>query len=248
MNIPEIKPVKNQKYTCKQSKYDNVDELPMRIALVGPSQSGKTTLITNMILNIYRGCFERIYIFSASINIDASWKPVKDYIENELNINTQKEKVFFEDNDFDNLNQIINNQKHVIEYLKHRNIKQLYNILIVFDDMLDSGSMKHNSLLTSLYVRGRHFNCSVITSTQMFRGLDSIIRKNLQSLYVFRLSHFKEYEAIAEEVSNFVDKKTFRQLYKIATDEPFNFLLIRLKEKNIDNIFWSGYGIKLNFT
>ena len=43
--------------------------------------------------------------------------------------------------------------------------------------MLDSGSMKHNSLLTSLYVRGRHFNCSVITSTQMFRGLDSIIRK-----------------------------------------------------------------------
>ena len=157
MNIPEIKPVKNQKYTCKQSKYDNVDELPMRIALVGPSQSGKTTLITNMILNIYRGCFERIYIFSASINIDASWKPVKDYIENELNINTQKEKVFFEDNDFDNLNQIINNQKHVIEYLKHRNIKQLYNILIVFDDMLDSGSMKHNSLLTSLYVRGRHF-------------------------------------------------------------------------------------------
>jgi type IV secretory pathway VirB4 component len=38
--------------------------------LLAPSGSGKTVLLSNLILNIYRGCFERIYIFSPSIDLD----------------------------------------------------------------------------------------------------------------------------------------------------------------------------------
>ncbi len=32
-----------------------------------------------MMLHIYRGCFERIYIFSPSVNVDQSWEAVKEY-------------------------------------------------------------------------------------------------------------------------------------------------------------------------
>ena len=45
--------------------------------LVGPSGSGKTVFLTSMILDIYKGCFNRIYIWSPSIDVDNAWKPVK---------------------------------------------------------------------------------------------------------------------------------------------------------------------------
>ena len=43
----------------------------------GPSGAGKGVLVQNMILDIYKGCFERVYVFSPSINVDVTWQPVK---------------------------------------------------------------------------------------------------------------------------------------------------------------------------
>ena len=66
----------------------------MRSMLVGPSGSGKTVLLTNMILDIYIyiyiGCFSRIYILSPSIEIDKTWKPVKDYIRDHMKPNDRE--------------------------------------------------------------------------------------------------------------------------------------------------------------
>ena len=50
----------------------------MRSMLVGPSGSGKTVLLTNMIHDIYKGCFSRTYIWSPNIEVDNAWKPVKN--------------------------------------------------------------------------------------------------------------------------------------------------------------------------
>jgi superfamily II DNA or RNA helicase len=58
-----IKPSKLQEYTCKQSKHDIVPKLPLRGILLAPSGSGKTVLLSNLILNVYHNCFERIYIY-----------------------------------------------------------------------------------------------------------------------------------------------------------------------------------------
>jgi len=78
--IPIIKPIKLTEYQTKQSKYSMVGKLPTGSLLVGPSGSGKGILLSNMILDIYRDCFSRIYLFSPSINVDMTWQPVKDYI------------------------------------------------------------------------------------------------------------------------------------------------------------------------
>ena len=89
-NAPDIKPIKIKEYEVKQSKYPHVGKLPIRSLLIGPSGSGKTVLLQNMILDIYKVCFSRIYIFSPSIDVDASWSPVKHYIEHDLKVRTQK--------------------------------------------------------------------------------------------------------------------------------------------------------------
>ena len=57
--------------------------------LLGPSKSGKTVALISAILEQYRtadgsSVFERIYIFSPSIEIDDGWRPVKENTEREL--------------------------------------------------------------------------------------------------------------------------------------------------------------------
>ena len=62
VRTPVNAPIKLKQYTCKRSVYDHVPKLPMRSMILGPSGSGKGVLLQNMILDIYKGCFNRIYI------------------------------------------------------------------------------------------------------------------------------------------------------------------------------------------
>ena len=84
--IPTIKPIKLKEYEVKQSKYNVASKLPMRSIILGPSGSGKSILLQNFILDIYKDCFSRVYIFSPSINVDyQTWEPVKKYLDKEIN-------------------------------------------------------------------------------------------------------------------------------------------------------------------
>ncbi len=65
---PTINQIALKEYGVKQSKYNIVGKLPIRSIFLAPSSSGKTVLIQNMILDIYRDLFERVYIFSPSVH------------------------------------------------------------------------------------------------------------------------------------------------------------------------------------
>ena len=90
MNVPKIEPIKVTEYETKQSKYPHCGRLPTRSIVLGPSGSGKTVLLTNLILDVYKGCFSRIYIFSPSIDVDATWKPVKIILRNMICVVVRK--------------------------------------------------------------------------------------------------------------------------------------------------------------
>ena len=118
MSTPSLKPIQLNEHTCKQGNYgDIVPKLPMRSMLVGPSGSGKTVLLTIMILGIYKGCFSRIYIWSPSLEIDNTWRPVKDYIRDRIKP-SDREKCYFDSYDPAKLEQVINIQKKIIDYRK----------------------------------------------------------------------------------------------------------------------------------
>ena len=78
--------------------------------LVGPSGSGNTVLLTNMILDSYKGCFSIIYIWSPSIGVDNTWKPVKDYIRDHIKPN-ERDKCYFDGYDPSELEAVINTQQ-----------------------------------------------------------------------------------------------------------------------------------------
>jgi hypothetical protein len=249
-DVPKITPIKLKEFETKQSKYPMVGKLPTRAVICGPSGSGKGILLQNMILDIYRDCFSRIYIFSPSINVDYTWQPVKDYISKVMKVNhTDEEPLYFDHYNGDELENIVSTQHKVIDYMKKQGRTKLFQILIIIDDFADDPSFVRSSkLLHSLYTRGRHNQISTITSTQKFNAISPIIRVNMTELYVFRLRSLKDLEAFIEEVSAVADKKTLLEIYNMAIADPFSFLYIRLNSKSKNDMFYIRFDKKLEVT
>ena len=238
-HIPKIEPIKVQEFEVKQSKYNMVGKLPTRAIVCAPSGGGKTVLLSNLILDVYRGCFSRIYIFSPSIDIDYTWAPVKKYIEHDMKaVETEDDKFYFSEYDPIALDNIIETQHKITNYMKKHKYKTLFQILIVIDDFADDPSFTRQSkLLHQLYVRGRHNSISTITSTQKYNVIAPIVRINATQLYVFRLRNYKDLEAIVEELSAVADKKTLLDIYHLATSEPFSFLFVNLMSHDKNKLF-----------
>ena len=245
--VPTIEPIKVKEYEVKQSKYHQCGKLPIRSILLGPSGAGKGILLQNMILDIYRGCFERVYIFSPSINVDVTWLPVKEYLNKTINLSENEPPLFYDTNDQENLERIIDTQRKVTEHLKSKkDTKKLFQILIIIDDWADSPDFSRKSqLLHALFTRGRHSGISTIVSTQKFTALHPIIRVNATELYVFRLRNYRDLEAFVEEVSALIDKKSLMEIYNLATSEPFSFLTVDLTAKKKNEIFMIKFNKKI---
>ena len=194
--------------------------VPCTGIFLGPSKSGKTVALISLILEQYRGVFERIYIFSPSINVDDGWIPVKKYIE--------------EDWDEAALRRIIQQQRKITETSKKLEMKKLYQVLIILDDLADMPQLhKPNGALDTLFIRGRRMRISTWVSSQKLRLISAAVRVNQQFLCCWRLRNQHELDAVVEELSALLPKEQLYQLYEQATREPYSFLFVYyLKPRN----------------
>ncbi len=113
--------------------------------------------------------------------------------------------------------------------------------MIVVDDMADSSEFcKHSKLLHSLYIRGRHICCSVITSVQKYTCLSTIARVNATSLFIFRLRSWQDLQTFLDETAALLkDKNALYDIYKLSVeDSPHSFLYINLASKDINKTFY----------
>jgi hypothetical protein len=117
LETPKIEPTNVKQYEFKQSPYPQADK-PFRSIIVSASQGGKGILIQNLVLKIYRGCFERIWVVSPTAHFDEAYKAVIKYIEKELKVDNKKEQYLFDEYNPDALSHIIDTQHKVIEYQK----------------------------------------------------------------------------------------------------------------------------------
>ena len=131
MSAPKVQPIKIQEHTCSQSKYKYAGSLPTRSMILAPSGGGKTVLLQNMILDIYRGCFSRIYVFSPSIDVDMTWNPVRDYLANELKQNPKKEKYLFDSYQPHELMRIIDTQHKIVQFMKDNKMKIFFRFSLL---------------------------------------------------------------------------------------------------------------------
>ena len=205
-------------YTSKQPSDPVVPQVPCTGIFLGPSKSGKTVAL------ISRGVFEKIYIFSPSINIDDGWIPIKKYIEEDLGVNIK----YYDEWDEAALRGIIQRQRKITETSKKLEMCQ---VLIICDDFADSP--KPHGALDTLFIRGRHLQISTWVSSQKLRLISAAVRVNMQFLCCWRLRNQHELEAVIEELSALLPKDKLHRIYEQATRDPYSFLFVYyLKPKN----------------
>ena len=166
-DIPIVKPYKTKEYTFTQSNYEVAPRIPFSMVITGQSGSGKTVLLSNLILDIYKGCFSRIFIWSSSIDLDPVWTPVKKYIEKDVNVNPEKEKVYFDTFNIDEMQKVLDLQHKTNQFQKKNEHPKLFSVLFLIDDFIDQASFaKHNNLLNALDIKARHYGVNIISSSQ----------------------------------------------------------------------------------
>ena len=245
----QVKVHPHDQWTTRGSPYGEVvlAPTPCRYLVVGPSGSGKSVLLVDFLVRLYKHAFQRVYVFSPSVHIDSAWKPVFKYVEKTLGVDSEREPWAFDEWDDEKLKEIVSTQAAVIKEQKRQKAgKELYGIAIIVDDFADdprimasrAGAAAGGSMLNTLLVRGRHMQISTFMSVQKMRLAGSILRVNAQAMCIFRLRNRLELDAIIEELSAVYDKNTLMEMYELATREPYSFWYIHLAAKRREDMFF----------
>jgi hypothetical protein len=179
MRAPVVRPHPGvPEYRVKQSRYHALKGLnPLRLWISAPSNSGKSVLISSILLDVMRGAYTKIYLFSPSADLDSVWLPVKRYAREQLGQNQHKEPWYFDKWSDAKLQEIIDEQTGGVLEQKRRRERNLDQIMIVVDDWADMDHLHKstNSPLATLMCRGRHSAINVILSTQKaLEALDNL--------------------------------------------------------------------------
>ena len=174
----DITPPKCKEFRHRQPPGDNpaIAPLPSNQLMVAPPNSGKTVLLRNLLLNpkLYRGCFERIYVFSNTgpngdeRALDRTWDEVQDYSQKVLKVSQRREQTFFNTMDEAALGSILKQWlalgdalKERIEAGHHKN--DVKGAVIILDDYIDNHRFARTSpIIEALASRSRHCFLSVI--------------------------------------------------------------------------------------
>ena len=174
-----------------------------------------------------------------------SWQPVISYLKNTLKQDDKKEKFLFDTYDPAALEKIVSTQFKLIQHMKKNNMKKLFQICIILDDMGENRQfMRGEKLLETLYVRGRHFACSTFTSVQTYKMLNPILRKNCTQMYIFRLRNHADLEGIIEEVSAIYEKPVLYEIYKLATQDSRSFLYVDLMQTKAKKMLFFKFKLE----
>ena len=219
-----IRPIKPLEITDNDDYHEHLPSIKRNsgslILLVGTTNSGKTTLINNLLLNSNfwgrrkgnaSGAFEQVYIFSPSLYLDDSCRFLTE------NFNCYS--------DFDDVDKVLNNIKtQTLSIPKDKRPR----LCIIVDDAV--GLIERNSSLNYMATRFRHVNSNMIMSIQSFRAASPVVRVNAN--YVILMSGLineKELEKISEEYNDLY-KGTLIFCYKKYAPKKYDFIACDLRK------------------
>lgn len=222
MEAPKITPIKPPKDEKQYKKvHPNLPQSPFVIGLFAPRQTGKSTLISWLLLHdsaLGQDYYDKVYIFSPTIEQDTTSRFLLERFECDTMYSDSK------------LQKIIDRQKK-------QKKEEREHICCIFDDCIGDASMKRNSLLSSFVTKSRHFNADVIISLQHFKCMPSVTRQNVTDLLVgFPIPNKTMLEAIADEYGDNMEggRDEFIKLYEEATEKTrYRFMNCKMRENPI---------------
>jgi len=210
---------------------------------LAPSGQGKTTTLIALLLGPYKDVFDEVHVFSPSVDIDSAWAPVKTFADR------LKASSFHGEWDEQALRAIMDRQRDTIKALKDaKSKKPLPQVLTVIDDFSDRYDVMHAAanILTTLFIRGRHFGSSCWLSSQKLTAISPVARVNLRFMLVWRLRSAREIDALIEELSALYPKQILYEMYeKAITHEDHSYWFIDMVAKQVADMFFIRFEHKM---
>lgn len=176
-------------------------KLPFRLLICGSSGSGKTQTLLSLLYNM-PNTFENIFITTKNKD-----EPLYNYLEEKLG-----KKGLKITEGIDKLPDLDKLDKET-------------QTLIVMDDLVGE---KNQKPMEDYFLRARKKNCSLVYITQSYYAVPKMIRNNLTYLIIKQVSSMKNLTMIAREYDLGLEKKKLMDMYKDATADKQNFLLLDL--------------------
>lgn len=208
-----------------------------RTVLQGPSGSGKSSIIKNILFNPtwgYNKYFDENYCFQGSLDDVDELKQLTAH-HNRKNISIQQK--------FDDY--IV---KRLFDEIEVDNSKKTHKsrCLFIFDDQATAGLTNRGktNIIDTLACRGRHACCSYIISTQKYKLLNNNVRAlNCTHLFVFAGTNSTDLEAIAEEHNSKYNKEQMMELFRKNLDKKYSFIVIdnvnhKILDRNFNEIIY----------
>ena len=202
--------------------------------LIAPVKCGKSTIISNLLLNpnLYKDQFDIVYIISNTIHNDRTSRFLKKSFP---------DTIFSEYKD-----SIIDN---IVKYQESFAKDKQPFIALILDDFL---GIKKGASIYNFITRFRHYNVGlVLMASQLFRGLPSVARQNATFAILGGPNpNEKEVNKIAEEYGDiYGGQDNFKALYRYTTSQPYNFMYCPLQSnpseayKNFTELIYKGKNI-----
>ena len=178
---------------------------PVRCIITGPSCSGKSVFLTNLILNIINE-YDKIYIYSPSLHQDLYQKLIKCF-SNYIPIHIIPNILNEEDVDIV-IEEVINNkdfEKSGTEIETYESIEELkfpqeYDDggIIILDDLNEKEM--NDSRVQAMFKRSRHNNLSIFIISQDYYELPKkTIRANGNIYHIFKPNNFLDVRNIYQD-------------------------------------------------
>ncbi len=188
--------------------------IPFAMYVLGVVKAGKSTLLSS-ILPLYIDAFDKTFFLSPTFNLDPEAITLLDsYPDIEA---------------FGDINALDVIVRKMTKVNKGKDPKDKVKVLVIMDDMISDIcklGRKDSTFLTRIALNRRHVGISFIMLSQHFRKCPSMLRSNFSSFALFRMENQLEKKKVIEELSGFLGKKKFEELFNRATSDPYNFLSI----------------------
>ena len=101
------------------------------------------------------------------------------------------------------------------------------------------------NILTTLFIRGRHFGSSCWLSTKKLTAISQVARVNFRFLCVWRLRNAREIQSLMEELSALYPPNILYEMYEAAIAEDYSFWYINLVAKRKEDMFFVRFEEKM---
>ena len=196
--------------------------------MVSPVKTGKSTLISNLLLNpnFFKGCFDLVYIISNTIHNDKTSRFLREQYPNTC---------------YAQYTDALMDQ--IVTYQESFPADERPAFALILDDFI---GIKQRAKVFAFATRYRHYNCKLLLmSTQLFRALPPVARQNATFAVIGGPNpNGKEVCKLSEEFGDcYGGPDNLCRLYKYATREPYSFMYMPLQEN--PSVAYKGFTDKI---